>query len=60
MILSGLRKIEVVGRDRFRRCPVGRIDFVPVACEGGREGDPDDAQFLAWATQGWSFYKLSS
>lgn len=43
MTLSGLRRIEVVGRDRFRGCPVGRIDFVPGACEGGREGGPDDA-----------------
>lgn len=49
--LSGPRKTEVVGRDRFRRCSIGRTDLVPVAFEGGREGGPDDAQFLAWATQ---------
>ena len=48
MTLSGLRKIEVVGRDRFRGCCISRIDLVPVACKGGREGGPDDAQFLAY------------
>lgn len=50
MTLSGLRKIEVVGRDRSRGCSIGTIDLVPVACEGGREGGPDDARFLAYRT----------
>ena len=43
MTLSGLRKVEVVGRDRFKRCSISRIDVVPVACEGAREGSPDAA-----------------
>lgn len=47
MIPSGLRKVEVFGRDRFQIHPVGRLDIVPVACEGGRGGSPADAQFLA-------------
>lgn len=60
MMLSELRKVEVVGRDRFKSCSISRIDIVPVACEGAREGSPNDAQFLASTTQWWSFYKLSS
>lgn len=43
----GLRKVEVIGRDRFKRHSMGRVDIVTIGCVSEGKGVQIMSRFLA-------------